>query len=78
VYKFKNSLVFLSILHEEKIKDVIFESGWIINIHCKTTKLEPYLFTIRIEYAKVPFHLSYFLKSLENSMYKTLLKEYKM
>jgi hypothetical protein len=57
VHKFKNSLVFLRISHVERVKEVLSESSKRINIHCKTSELEPYLLSICVEYAKVPFHL---------------------
>jgi hypothetical protein len=78
VHKFKNSPMALPILHEERLKDVFFESGGIINIHCKWTDSEPYFFTIYVEYAKAPFHLPVFFKSLENKKYETLFKKIKM
>ena len=36
---------------------------------------DPYMFTICIEYSKSPFNLTVFLKSLENSQYKRLMKD---
>jgi hypothetical protein len=75
VHKFKNLPVALPILHEEKVKDELFDSNGILLIHCETTEPEEYMFTICVEYAKAAFYLPKFLKSLENSKYKSLLKE---
>jgi hypothetical protein len=36
---------------------------------------EPYIFTICVDYSICPFHLLVFLKSLEKSDYKSLMKE---
>jgi hypothetical protein len=41
VHKFKNSLVFLPISYNERVKDALFERGGIILIHCVTTTKEP-------------------------------------
>jgi ABC-type amino acid transport system permease subunit len=65
VHKFKNSSVILPISHEEKTKHVLFESSEILYIHYKTTRTKQYMFTICIEYIKVAFSLSAFLKELE-------------
>jgi hypothetical protein len=67
VHKFKNSPTFLSISYTRRVKEVLFESGERINIHCKTTGSELYLFTICLKYAKAPFYLIHFLHSLKNS-----------
>jgi hypothetical protein len=75
VHKFKNSLAFLPISHKEKVREVLYKSGKRINIHYETTMDEPYLFTISIDYKKTPFYLSYLLQSMENSCYKSLMKE---
>ena len=55
VQKFKNLLAFLSISHEEKVREVRYESRKRINIHYMTTTDEPCLFTISIDYEKAPF-----------------------
>ena len=39
---------------------------------------EPYMFTIYVEYSKSLFDLRVFLKSLENSAYKGLMKDIKV
>ena len=57
------------------MKDVLFDSNGIFLIHYKTTGREEYMFIICVKYAKTTFHLPKFLKSLENSKYKSLLKE---
>jgi hypothetical protein len=57
VHKFKNSLAFLPISYEERVKEVLYENGKHINIRCKTTMSEPYLFTICLDYAKALFQL---------------------
>ena len=75
VHKFKNSSVVFPILHKDKVKDVLYGSSGINNIHCKTIEEDPYMFTICVEYAKATFHLLIFLKSLENSKHESLLKE---
>jgi hypothetical protein len=75
MHKFKNSPVFLPISHEERVKEVFFESGGRINIHCETIEIELILFTICVKYAKAPFHLSHFVKSLGNSKYETPMKD---
>jgi hypothetical protein len=75
VHKFKNSSVILPISHEEKTKHVLFESSEILYIHYKTTRTKQYMFTICIEYIKVAFSLSAFLKSLESLKCESLLKE---
>jgi hypothetical protein len=77
VYKFKNSSVFLPTSYNECVKDVFFERGGIILIHCMTTTEDPYMFTICLDYNKSPFDLTVFLRSLENSIYKALMKEIK-
>ena len=46
-------------------------------VHCVTIDEEPYMFTICIEYSKSPFDLTEFLKTLENSQYKRLMKDIK-
>jgi hypothetical protein len=74
VHKFKNSLIFLPISHDEKVKEVLFKSGRRINIHYETTTPEPYVFTISVEYTKAPFHLIHSLKNLENLRYEALMK----
>jgi hypothetical protein len=75
VHKFKNSSLFLMISYNERVKDVLFERRGIILIHCVTTIGEPYMFTIYLDYNISPFDLLVFLKSLENSDYKSLMKE---
>ena len=75
MYKFKNSPIFLPILHDEKIREVLYENPGRVNIHYKTTIPEWYVFTISIDYAKAPFHLTRFLMSIENSSYEALMKE---
>jgi hypothetical protein len=75
VHKFKNSSIALPISHEEKVKDVFFKSGGIINIHCKTIEEDPSMFTICMEYIKATFHLPVFFKSLEKLKYGSLFKE---
>ena len=75
VHKFKNSPVFLPILHDERIKDVLFEKPDTELVHCMTIDEDPYMFTICIEYSKSPFDLIEFLRSLENSAYERLMKE---
>ena len=75
VHKFKNSPVFLPISHDELIKDVLYERPRIVLVHCMTINEDPYMFTICIEYSKSPFDLTVFLKSLENSQYKRLMKD---
>jgi hypothetical protein len=77
VHKFRNTSVALSISYEEHVKDVLFEKGGILYIHCKTMEAKPYMFTLCMEYCKFPFHLPSFLKSLENSKYEYLMKEIK-
>ena len=63
------------ISYTEHVKDVLFEHLGIVLVHCMMTSEEPYMFTICIEYSKSPFDLTIFLKSLENSEYKGLMKE---
>ena len=75
IYKFKSSPVFLPILHDEQIKDVLFEKPDIVLVHCVTIDEEPYMFTICIEHSKSPFDLTEFLKTLENSQYERLMKD---
>ena len=75
IHKFKNSPVFLPILHNKHIKDVFFEHLDTVLVHCMTIDEEPYMFTICIEYSESPFDLTEFLKSLENSTYGRLMKE---
>jgi hypothetical protein len=75
VHKFKNSSVFLPISYNESVKDIFFERGSIILIHCVTTTEDPYMFTICKDYNKCPFDLTVFLRSLENSNYEALMKE---
>jgi hypothetical protein len=68
-------MVALLISYNERVKNILFERGGIVFIHCVTTTNEPYMFTICVDYSKCPFHLPIFLKSLENSDYKSLMKE---
>jgi hypothetical protein len=75
VHKFKNSSVFLPISYNKRVKDILPEKGGIVLVHCVTTTEEPYIFTICVEYKFSPFDLSVFLRSLENSNYKVLMKE---
>ena len=75
VHKFKNPSVFLFFTYNEQVKDVLFESGGIVFIHCMTTTEDQYMFTICLDYNKSPFDLTVFLKSLENSNYKALIEE---
>jgi hypothetical protein len=75
--KLKISPIFLPILNDEKIREVLYENPGRVNILCETTTLERYVFTISIDYAKAPFHLTHFLKSIENSSYEAFLKEIK-
>ena len=77
VHKFKSSPEFLSILYDERIKDVLYKRLGTVLIHCITIDEDPYMFTICIEYSKSPFDLIVFLKSLENSQYKRLMKDIK-
>jgi hypothetical protein len=46
LHKFKNLNVAFLILYEEKIRNVHFEEGGILYIHCETTKAEQFMFTI--------------------------------
>jgi hypothetical protein len=55
---------------------MLFESGRIIDIYCKTIEAEPYMFIICIEYAKDTFHLPAFHKSLQNLKYESVVKEF--
>jgi hypothetical protein len=75
VHKFKNSTMPLLILYNECVKDVIFERGGTLLIHCVTTTDDPYIFTICVDYSICPFDLQVFLKNLENSDYESLMKE---
>jgi hypothetical protein len=52
VHKFKNSLTFLPISYEERVKKVLYRGDGRIDIYCKTMGAEPYLFTICVDYAK--------------------------
>ena len=61
--------------HDVKVREVLFESGRRINMHCKTTIPELYVFTILMEYTKALFYLIHFLKSLENLSFKMVMKE---
>ena len=75
VHKFKNLMMFLPILHNECVKDILFEHPGIVLVHYMATTKEPYMFTIYIEYKKSPFDLIVFLESLENLEYEALVKE---
>ena len=77
VYKFKNSSVFFPISYNKSVKDVFFEHGGIILIHCVTNIEDLYIFTICLDYNKSPFDLTIFLRSLENSNYEAVMKEIK-
>jgi hypothetical protein len=77
VHKFKNSTVFLFILYNELIREVLCKSGGKVLIHCETRADKPYLFTLCIEYNKSTFHLlTYRVVTLdvfrENHVRKTL------
>jgi hypothetical protein len=63
------------ILYNERVKDILFEKGGTILIHCVTTIDDPYMFTICVDYSICLFDLPVFLKSLENSDYKSLMTE---
>jgi hypothetical protein len=58
-----------------RIKDLLFQSGKILHIHCQTTGVDPYMFIICVKYSKSAFHLIAYIKSLEDSKYESLLKE---
>ena len=75
LYKFKNSSAFLPISSKEKVREVLFEIGGKLNIHCKTTMEEPYFFTISVDYKKASFYLPHFMQSMENLWYESLMKE---
>ena len=75
IHKFKNSTMFLPISYTKYVKDVLFERPRTLLIHCVTTIEEPYMFIIYVDISKSPFDLIVFLKSLENSEYKALMKE---
>ena len=75
VQMFKNSLVLFPISYNERIKDILFESGGIVLMHCVTTIEDQYIITICMDYSKSPFNLTVFLKSLENSDFRALMKE---
>jgi hypothetical protein len=74
IHKFKNSTIFLLISHVELVKEVLFENGGIVLIHCEMRAEESYMFTLCMEY-KISFHLPIFLKSLENFDYESLMRE---
>jgi hypothetical protein len=74
VHKFKNSLVALLISYEGKVKDVFFGSSGVINIHCKTTEGDPYMFTICVEYSKAAFNLLVFWRIQSMNPYSRRLK----
>jgi hypothetical protein len=75
VHKFRNIPTFFPIFYDELVKKVLINGGSTVLIHCETRGDEPYMFTICIEYSKSPFHLPTFLKSLENTDYKSLMRE---
>jgi hypothetical protein len=49
LHKFKIALVALPILYNEHVKDVLFEKGGTLLIHCKITGDEPRMFTVCVE-----------------------------
>ena len=67
VHKFKNSTVPFPISNNEYVKDVLFEKGGTILIHCMTIIDDLYMFTICVDYSIYLFDLPIFLKNLENS-----------
>ena len=75
VHKFKTSTVFLPISHDKHVNGIFFEHPGTVLVLCITTDEEPYMFIICVEYSKSPFNLTVFLKSLENSAYKGLMKD---
>ena len=67
----------LPILAEERIKDVVHFKDNILHIHCQTTDIDPYSFTIVLNNNTSPFMVVPFLSSLERSSYEPLMKEIK-
>jgi hypothetical protein len=62
VHKFKNSPTFLPISYEERIQEILYGGDGRVDIYCKTTGVEPYLFTICVNYAKAQFQLPHSYK----------------
>jgi hypothetical protein len=75
VYKFRNSPAFLPISNEKRVKEVLFGGDGRIDIYCETMGMEPYLFTICLDYAKAQYQLPHFLHRLKNSQYESLMTE---
>ena len=75
--KFSNNKEALPISANGRIKDVVYFNENTIHIPCKTTDPTPYRFTICINNAMSPFSTLYFLKSLNGSIYETLVKDIK-
>ena len=75
VMKFSAAPHALPISADECIKDVVHYKDNILHIHCETTDVDPYAFTIALNNSSSPFSLVPFLASLAGSSYEPLVKE---
>ena len=73
--KFRTIEDAMPISADEKVKDVVWYANNTLLIHCETIASPPYFFTICVNNLASPFLTLYFLRSLNGSMYKPLMKE---
>ena len=79
-YKFRSTQVFLTLLFEEKVKDVEIDTHPMLKIKCMILKpgierSQQYHFTICLNTMLILFRMSPFLHSLEPTPYRTEIKE---
>ena len=65
----------MAISTDKKVKDVVWYADNTLLIHCETTASPPYFFTIYVDNSISPFSTLCFLRSLNGSVYKPLMKE---
>ena len=73
--KFRTSKDAMPISPDEKVKDVMWYVDNTLLIHCETTASPPYFFTICVNNSASSFSTLYFLRSLNDLVYKPLMKE---
>ena len=75
VMKFRADPHALPISADERIQVVAYYKGNTAHIHCETTDVEPYSFTVVVNNTMSPFSVGPFLASLQGSSYEPLIKE---
>ena len=73
--KFRKADDAMAISADEKVKDVVWYTENTLLIHCETIASPSYFFTIYVDNSVSPFSTLYFLRSLNGSVYKPLMKE---